>query len=117
MNAPVATTLLGKSVLREDHSLHIGVYGGLVGRDEVLNFVNQADCLLTLGTVLTDIDDIKVHSKLLAKGRTIHATCDAITIASYLREGAFRRFSPCIGGCPPSLISLSTFTSPGPNSV
>ena len=86
MNAPVATTLLGKSVLREDHPLHIGVYGGLVGRDEVLNFVDQADCLLTLGTVLTDIGDMKVHSKLLAKGRTIHATCDAITIKHHTYE-------------------------------
>ena len=27
MKAPVATTLLGKSVLREDHPLHMGVYG------------------------------------------------------------------------------------------
>ncbi len=87
MNVPLATTLLGKSVLREDHPLHIGVYGGLVGRDEVLDFVDQADCLLTLGTVLTDIEDIKVHSRLLAKGRTIHATSDAITIKHHTYEG------------------------------
>lgn len=80
MHVPIATTLLGKSVIQEDHPLYIGVYGELVGREEVLAFVDEADCLLTMGTVLTDIDDIKVHTKLLASGRTINATADAIII-------------------------------------
>ncbi|WP_447970178.1 alpha-keto acid decarboxylase family protein [Nitrospira sp. M1] len=80
MHVPIATTLLGKSVIQEDHPLYIGVYGELVGREDVLAFVDEADCLLTMGTVLTDIDDIKVHTKLLASGRTINATADAITI-------------------------------------
>jgi len=80
MNVPVATTLLGKSVIREDHPLYIGVYGGLVGRQEILDFVDQADCLLTLGTLLTDIEDVKAHSILLAAGRTVHATADSIAI-------------------------------------
>ena len=80
MNVPVATTLLGKSVIREDRPLYIGVYGGLVGRQEILDFVDKADCLLTLGTLLTDIEDVKAHSTLLAAGRTIHATADTIAI-------------------------------------
>ncbi len=86
MGAPVATTLLGKSVIREDHPLYIGVYGGLVGRDEILEFVDHADCLLTLGTLLTDIEDVKAHSKLLASGRTIHATVDSIAIKHHRYE-------------------------------
>ncbi len=80
MQVPIATTLLGKSVIREDHPLYIGVYGGLVGRQEILDFVDKADCLLTLGTLLTDIEDVKAHSTLLAAGRTIHATADTIAI-------------------------------------
>lgn len=80
MNVPVASTLLGKSVIREDHPLFIGVYGGLVGRDEILDFVDQADCLVMLGTLLTDIEDVRAHPILLAVGRTIHATADAIII-------------------------------------
>ncbi len=87
MGVPVATTLLGKSVIREDHHLYIGVYGGLVGRDEILQFVDQADCLLTLGTLLTDIEDVKIHSTLLAEGRTIHATADSIAIKHHRYEG------------------------------
>lgn len=86
MNIPVATTLLGKSVIREDHRLYIGVYGGLVGREEILQFVDQADCLLTLGTLLTDIEDVKAHSTLLAAGRTIHATADTIAIKHHRYE-------------------------------
>ena len=80
MNVPVASTLLGKSVIREDHPLYIGVYGGLVGRDEILEFVDQADCLLMLGTILSDIEDVQAHLTVLGVGRTIHATADTITI-------------------------------------
>lgn len=96
-----------------------------MGRDEVLNFVDQADCLLTLGTVLTDIDDIKVHSKLLAKGRTIHATCDVITIKHHTYERVrFEDFLRALAAAPlPSFPSrpLPTqvripFESPTPDS-
>ncbi|HEX9284632.1 MAG TPA: thiamine pyrophosphate-binding protein, partial [Nitrospirales bacterium] len=61
MNVPVASTLLGKSVIREDHPLYVGVYGGLIGRDEVQRFVNDADCLLMIGSILTDIEDVGAH--------------------------------------------------------
>lgn len=80
MNAPVASTLLGKSVIREDHPLSIGVYNGLVGRDEVMQFVDEADCLVMLGSILSDVEDVRAHQTLLAQGRTIHATADAIAI-------------------------------------
>ena len=80
MNAPVASTLLGKSVIRENHPLYIGIYGGLIGREEVQQFVNEADCLVMLGSILTDIEDVGAHSTLLEQGRTIHATADAIAI-------------------------------------
>lgn len=86
MNVPIATTLLGKSVIREDHPLNIGVYGGLVGREEILEFVENADCLMTLGTLLTDIEDAKAHATFLAAGRTIHATADSIAIKHHKYE-------------------------------
>src|SRR6185295_14420426 len=80
INAPIASTLMGKSVIREDHPLYLGVYNGLIGREEVLRYAEQADCLLMLGSILTDIDDIRAHEALLARGRTIHATADGILI-------------------------------------
>ena len=106
MGVPVATTLLGKSVIREDHPLFIGVYGGLVGRDEILEFVDQADCLLTLGTLLTDVEDVKIHSTLLAAGRTIHATADSIAIKHHRYEGVrFEDFIRALSTAPlPSFL-------------
>src|SRR3954447_10367283 len=43
---PIATTLLGKSVISESHELFAGVYEGAMGRDEVARCVEDADCLL-----------------------------------------------------------------------
>jgi indolepyruvate decarboxylase len=107
MNAPVASTLLGKSVIREDHPLYLGVYNGLIGRDEVLEFVDHADCLLMLGSILTDVEDIRAHTKLLALGRTIHATADAITIKHHRYDGVrFKDFVRALAAAPmPSLPS------------
>jgi TPP-dependent 2-oxoacid decarboxylase len=86
LNVPVASTLLGKSVIREDHPLYVGVYGGLIGRDEVQQFVNDSDCLLILGTHLTDIEDVSVNSPLIAEGRTVHATSDRIAVKHHRYE-------------------------------
>ena len=80
MNIPVASTLLGKSIIREDHPLYVGVYGGLIGREEVQQFINDSDCLLILGSILSDVEDLDARSPLLSEGRTIHATADRIAI-------------------------------------
>jgi len=80
MNIPVASTLLGKSIIREDHPLYVGVYGGLIGREEVQQFINDSDCLLILGSILSDVEDLDARSPLLSEGRTIHATADRVAI-------------------------------------
>ncbi len=86
LHIPVASTLLGKSVIREDHPLYVGVYGGLIGRDEVQQFVNGSDCLLILGTHLTDIEDVGVNSPLIVEGRTVHATSDRVAVKHHRYE-------------------------------
>jgi len=80
LNVPIASTLLGKSVIREDHPLYVGVYGGLIARDEVQQFINASDCLLILGSILSDVEDLDADSSLLSEGRTIHATADRVAI-------------------------------------
>ncbi len=84
---PIASTLHGKSIIREDHPLYVGVYGGLIGRDEVLQFVHDADCLLILGSILSDVDVIDPQRPSLAEGQVIHATADRITIKHHRYEG------------------------------
>jgi len=80
LNVPIASTLLGKSVIREDHPLYVGVYGGLIARDEVQQFINESDCLLILGSILSDVEDLNADSPLMSEGRTIHATADRVAI-------------------------------------
>jgi indolepyruvate decarboxylase len=80
LNVPIASTLLGKSVIREDHPLYVGVYGGLIARDEIQQYINESDCLLILGSILSDMEGIDARSPLLLEGRTIHATADRVAI-------------------------------------
>jgi indolepyruvate decarboxylase len=80
LNIPIASTLLGKSVIREDHPLYVGVYSGLVARDDVKAFINHTDCLLILGSILSDVEDLDSRSSLFSNGHTIHATADRIAI-------------------------------------
>ncbi|MBV9851114.1 MAG: alpha-keto acid decarboxylase family protein [Armatimonadetes bacterium] len=79
LQMPVASTLLGKSVIREDHPLFVGVYGGLIGRDAVNRFVDESDCCLMLGSILTDID-LDASSPGISEARTVHATADRIAV-------------------------------------
>lgn len=85
-NIPIASTLHGKSIVQEDHPLYVGVYGGLIGREEVLQFVHDADCLLILGSILSDVDVIDPQRPSLAEGQVIHATADRIAIKHHRYE-------------------------------
>ena len=53
---PITTTMLGKSIIPETHPLFVGLYEGAMGNDEVTRFVEESDCLLLLGTFMTDIN-------------------------------------------------------------
>jgi indolepyruvate decarboxylase len=55
VNIPVATTLLSKSVVNERHPLFLGVYAGATSKPEVRKAVEESDCLLMFGVLLTDI--------------------------------------------------------------
>jgi TPP-dependent 2-oxoacid decarboxylase len=53
---PVATTLLGKTVISEHHPQAIGVYEGSISRKEVREIVENSDVLLCLGAWMSDIN-------------------------------------------------------------
>lgn len=76
---PVAATLLGKSVISEKHPHYVGVYEGALGREEVRLFVESADCLLMLGTVLTDIN-LGIFTAKLDRKNCIEATSEKVAI-------------------------------------
>jgi indolepyruvate decarboxylase len=76
---PVAATLLGKSVISEDHPLYLGVYEGAMGHADVQRYVESADCVLMLGCFMTDIN-LGIYTANLDPSRTIYATSERTSI-------------------------------------
>ncbi len=76
---PIATTILGKSVISEGHPLFVGVYEGAMGRAEVAERVEEADCLLMLGCFMTDIN-LGIFTAKLDPSRCIDATSEDLRI-------------------------------------
>jgi TPP-dependent 2-oxoacid decarboxylase len=55
-NIPVAETLLGKSVISELHPNYIGLYEGAMGNEFTRQYIETSDCLIMLGTFLSDVN-------------------------------------------------------------
>jgi pyruvate decarboxylase/indolepyruvate decarboxylase len=67
---PYATLSMGKALLEETHPQYIGIYNGAVSEDYVRRRIEEADCVLSIGTYLTDFNTGKFSAKL-DPGRTI----------------------------------------------
>lgn len=52
---PIVSSLLGKTVICENHPLFMGVYQGDLSRPEVKQYVDSCDCEFTLGVILDDV--------------------------------------------------------------
>jgi indolepyruvate decarboxylase len=79
---PIAATMLAKSVVSEVHPLYVGLYEGAMGRQEVTDFVEESDCLILLGTILTDID-LGIFTAKLDATKSICATSEDIRISHH----------------------------------
>jgi TPP-dependent 2-oxoacid decarboxylase len=78
-NIPVVSTLLGKSVIGEQHPFYLGVYEGAMGREDVRQIVETSDCVVMLGAFLTDIN-LGIFTARLDPGRSIYATSEKLSI-------------------------------------
>ncbi|MFC1759593.1 alpha-keto acid decarboxylase family protein [Planctomycetota bacterium] len=76
---PIATTLLGKSVIRETHPLFAGLYEGALGKEATRRCVEESDCLLLLGTFMTDIN-LGIFTANLDPINCIYATSEQLRI-------------------------------------
>jgi len=76
---PMSATLLGKSVVSEKHPLYLGVYEGAMGRETVRKYVEDSDCVILLGTFMTDIN-LGIYTAHLDPGRCIYATSEKLRI-------------------------------------
>jgi len=79
---PIAATILGKSVVAETHPLYVGLYEGAMGHEEVTRFVEDSDCIVLLGAMLTDID-MGIYTANLDPAKCIYVTADELRIRSH----------------------------------
>jgi indolepyruvate decarboxylase len=84
-NIPVAATILGKSVISEQHPLYLGLYEGAMGREEVRAYVESSDCVVLLGVFMTDIN-LGIYTAQLDLGKSISATSEKLTIRHHSFE-------------------------------
>jgi len=84
-NIPVAATVLGKSVIGENHPFYLGIYEGAMGREAVRQYVESSDCVIMLGAFMTDIN-LGVYTARLDPGRTISATSEKLSIGYHVYE-------------------------------
>ena len=92
---PMAATMLGKGVVAETHPLYMGLYEGALGREEVTKYLESSDCVVLLGTFMTDIN-LGIFTAELNIGDCIYATSEQLRIrhhhyhdvqfADFLRE-------------------------------
>lgn len=82
---PIAATVLGKSVIGEDHPLYLGIYEGAMGRENVRRYVESSDCLLMLGAFMTDIN-LGIYTARLDPSRSIYATSEKLSIRYHTYE-------------------------------
>lgn len=87
---PIATTMLGKSVVSEQHPLFAGIYEGALGREEVTRFVEESDCIVLLGEFLTDIN-LGIFTANLDPIRCIFATSETLRISRHHYDGVLLR--------------------------
>lgn len=83
---PIASTLLGKSVIRETHPLFVGIYEGAIGQSEVTEFVEESDCVLVLGAFMTDLN-LGIYTANLEASRCIYATSEQLRIRHHHYHG------------------------------
>src|SRR5208283_38025 len=84
-NIPIASTILGKSVLSEQHPLYLGVYEGAMGREDVRRYVESSDCVILLGAFMTDIN-LGIYTARLDPVRSIYATSEKLSIRYHTYE-------------------------------
>lgn len=53
---PIASTLLGKSVISENHPLSLGTFFGKLSNLEAQKYIESSDLILAIGTILSDVN-------------------------------------------------------------
>ncbi len=82
LNIPIATTLLSKSVINENHPLFAGVYMGDSSREEVRKLVDESDCLLMFGVLRTDMT-LCFKPSVFPKRQVVDCSVEGLKVKSH----------------------------------
>jgi indolepyruvate decarboxylase len=82
-NIPMVTTLLSKSTINEHHPLFAGVYcGNQTSHEDVRKLVDESDCLLIFGEMLTDMM-LGFQSPKFTKRQTVFCSSEGLKVSSH----------------------------------
>ena len=115
INIPIATDLLSKSAIPENHPLYLGVYGGAMSSDEhVRKYLESSDLVLMLGTFITDMS-MGFYTAKLDRERTVLATTERISVQYHRYESIlFRDFLEALAT---AKIRSKAFSHPNPHAA
>lgn len=82
VNVPVATTILGKSVINERHPLSLGVYCESGYNDELREYMDSSDCIIMLGVMMTDVNTGFLPLKYAKRNRVL-CTTDELAVRNH----------------------------------
>ncbi len=115
-NIPVASTLMSKSLINETHPLHIGVYSGPLSEAAVQKYVEDSDCLIMLGAMITDVwFGFTSTSEKLSRKRTMLATTEKMQIGARTYEQvAMKDFLEAMAAAAITPRALGAMPKPAP---
>lgn len=115
-NIPVASTLMSKSIISETHPLFIGVYSGPLSTKAVQEYVENSDCLIMLGAMITDVwFAFMSTSEKLGRKRTMLATTEKMQIGARTYEKVvLKEFLERLYESPVTPRKLGTLPPPPP---
>jgi indolepyruvate decarboxylase len=87
---PYVTMMLGKTVLSEHHPQFIGLFEGARSRDYVRDRVENADCILQLGALMTDFNTGGFTTNL-DESKTISANIRSVKIKYHYYANVYLR--------------------------
>ena len=113
-NIPIASDLLSKSAVAENHPLYLGVYGGAMSSDpRVRDYVESSDCVLMLGTFITDMS-LGIYTAKLDRKRTILSTTESTNVRYHRYDDV--QFVDYLRALSTARIKPKKFKNPNPHS-
>jgi TPP-dependent 2-oxoacid decarboxylase len=123
---PIATTMLGKSCISEMHPQFIGNYIGALSREYIRSRIEDADCILCLGAIMSDmnlggytakLDDLKLINANSEKVKIKHHFYQPVYLGDFI-DGLIDKLQhkePATLDIKPSSYALSQTFVPQPD--